>query len=41
MIGEMKEELDYSQLDLPPQWLDYISYCGRLGFEEKPDYKYL
>ena len=41
MIGDMKAEIDYAKLDLPPQWLDYISYCGSLGFEEKPDYSYL
>lgn len=36
-----KTTLEFLCQGLPPQFLDYMNYCRRLGFEENPDYNYL
>lgn len=33
--------LEFLCQGLPRQFLDYMNYCRRLGFEENPDYAYL
>jgi hypothetical protein len=36
-----KTTLEFLCQGLPPQFLEYMNYCRRLGFEENPDYNYL
>ena len=42
-ILKMKREIKPEELckDLPKQMVEYMKYVQNLGFEEKPDYKYL
>lgn len=36
-----KVTLEFLCQNLPPQFLDFMNYSRRLGFEENPDYDYL
>ena len=43
ILGDIKNNLKISELceNLPKCIVKYITYCYKLNFEEKPDYKYL
>lgn len=43
LIGEVKMKIGLDQLcsDLPPCFKEYLTYCKKLKFEEKPNYDYL
>ena len=37
----MNSTLEHLCQGLPKEFLEYMTYCRRLGFEENPDYAYL
>lgn len=39
-IGKRKEQVPLEELckDLPHEFVDYMEYCDRIGFDEQPDY---